>query len=216
MIHLRDVQQTRAGRTILDDVSLSIEKGELVALVGPSGAGKTSLLRLMHFDDLPTGGEVEVAGYRSDRVNPRKLPLLRRKVGMVFQDFKLLMDRNVFENVAFALRVTRARRDTIVDRTTRALAAVDMVQRRNVYPSRLSRGEQQRVAIARAFVHDPVVLLADEPTGSLDRPSAQAVLGILRKMNLAGTTILLATHDTDRCPDSVHRILRIENGRVHE
>jgi len=216
MIHLRDVQQTRAGRTILEDVSLSIEKGELVALVGPSGAGKTSLLRLAHFDELPTGGEVEVAGYRSDRVNLRKLPLLRRKVGMIFQDFKLLMDRNVFENVAFALRVTRARRDTIVDRTTRALAAVDMVQRRNVYPSQLARGEQQRVAIARAFVHDPVVLLADEPTGSLDRPSAQAVLDILRNMNLAGTTILLATHDTDRCPDSTHRTLGIENGRVHE
>jgi len=146
---MHHVQQIRAGRTILEDASLSVEKGEFVALVGPCGAGKTSLLRLVHFDDVPTAGEVEVAGYRSGDIKPRKIPFLRRKVGMIFQDLKLLMNRNGFENVAFTLRVTGARRDTIADRTTRALAVVDMVQRRNVCPPQLSRGEEQRVAIAR-------------------------------------------------------------------
>ena len=216
MIEMHHVRKVMEERVILEDVNLSIEKGEFVALVGPCGAGKTSILRLMHFDDRPTEGRILVAGYDSAATRSRQLALLRRKVGMIFQDFRLLMDRNVFENVAFALRVTGAKRRTIISRTTRALAAVDMVGRRNGHPSRLSKGEQQRVAIARALVNVPIVLLADEPTGSLDRPSTQGVMKILQDVNLAGTTVLLTTHDDSLCQGIAHRTLRIEGGKVSE
>ena len=181
----------------LKNVSFHLKKGEFAFLTGPSGAGKTTVLRLVHMAEGPSDGEVRVSGFSSRRLRRRDVPTLRRRVGMVFQNFRLLRDRTAGDNLSFALEVTGVRRGESRAKVQRLLAQVGLAAKAGAYPDELSGGEQQRVAIARALIHDPVVLLADEPTGNLDERAARGVFDLIRDINSAGTAVLLATHDLE-------------------
>jgi len=214
MIELQNVWVEKGGSAILEGVSMAVGKGEFVYLIGPSGAGKSTLLRLIYFDERPTRGRVVVEGRDSDVIRDRDIPLIRRKIGIIFQDFKLLRDRTVLDNVAFALEVTGAPRSAIHRRALTALAAVGMTQKRNEAPDHLSGGERQRVAIARALVNEPVLLLADEPTGNLDTRATENVTEILRDIHLQGTAVIVATHDADLARRYPQRKVMLEAGKI--
>ncbi len=214
MIELQNVWVEKGGSAILEGVSMAVGKGEFVYLIGPSGAGKSTLLRLIYFDERPTRGRVVVEGRDSDVIRDRDIPLIRRKIGIIFQDFKLLRDRTVLDNVAFALEVTGAPRSAIHRRALAALAAVGMTQKRNEAPDHLSGGERQRVAIARALVNEPVLLLADEPTGNLDTRATENVTEILRDIHLQGTAVIVATHDADLARRYPQRKVMLEAGKI--
>jgi cell division transport system ATP-binding protein len=173
-------------------------------------------MRLLSFEDKPTSGEVILEGFSSRRIRRRELPYLRRRVGIVFQDFRLLPDRTAYENVAIVLRATGARRKGLHRRVVRALAAVGLAGRGDAMPSELSGGEQQRIGIARAIVNDPFVVLADEPTGNLDEATAREIFRVLRKVSAGGTAVLIATHDLGLAREFRARILRLEDGRLVE
>jgi cell division transport system ATP-binding protein len=179
----------------LRDVSLNVNKGELVFLTGHSGAGKSTVLRLVQMAELPSAGEVRVSGFSSKLIRRREIPLLRRRLGVVFQDFRLLRDRTAEENVAFALEVTGARRSAIAPRVAKLLGQVGLAHKARAHPDELSGGERQRVAVARALANEPLVLLADEPTGNLDEWAARGVFDLFREINAMGMTIVMATHD---------------------
>lgn len=198
MIKLQSVSKEypRSGAA-LRDVSLHVRKGEFVFLTGHSGAGKSTILRLILMADRPTTGEVRVSGFSSARLRRGDIPKLRRRLGVVFQDFRLLPDRTAEANVAFALEVTGARRDTIRPRVHRLLARVGLAAKASAHPEELSGGERQRVAIARALANEPLVLLADEPTGNLDQEAARGVFDLFREINTSGMTVVMATHDLD-------------------
>ncbi len=198
----------------LQDISLQIANGEFVFLVGPSGAGKSTLLRLIYMDDFPTSGQVVVGPFVSTRMKRSTIPHLRRSVGIVFQDFRLLEDRTVFENVALAMKVTGAGIGEIKRQVTDILTRVGLYHKRYDYPISLSGGEQQRVAIARAVANRPSLLLADEPTGNLDPVVTRAILELLFKINSAGTAVLMATHDFDLVRSFGQRIIYVEGGRI--
>jgi len=205
------------GRTAhaLDDVSIHVGKGEMVFLTGASGAGKTTVLRLVHMQTKPTKGEVRVSRFSSSRIRRRELPELRRRVGFVFQDFRLLESLSAAENVAFALECTGTPRAKTGPRVQKLLAQVGLAARARSYPRELSGGEQQRVAIARALATEPLVLLADEPTGNLDDRAATGVFSLFRRINASGTTLVMATHDAElirRNPDV--RVIELEDGAV--
>ena len=202
------------GRWALRDVSFSMGKSEFVVLTGASGAGKTTLLKLLSFEQAPTTGEVRLEGYSSRTIKKRRLPYLRRRIGLVFQDFRLLRDRNVFENVAFVLRATGATSGGIQRRVMRALAAVGLSGRGTAMPGELSGGEQQRVGIARAIVNDPFVLLADEPTGNLDDAIKREIFRLLKKVSASGTAVLVATHDLGIAKEFRARTLVLDQGRL--
>ena len=214
VIELHHVWFEQQRRTILADVDLEVDRGEFIYLVGPTGAGKTTVLRLILFEERPTRGVVFVGDYDSETVQERDIPFLRRRVGVVFQDFRLLRDRTVFENVAFALEVIGVRRSVAKRRTLSLLSAVDLIHKRDAYPDALSGGEQQRVAIARALVNDPFVLLADEATANLDPESADAVMGIFAEANARGTAVVMATHDTALVERHPRRTLTLVGGRL--
>ena len=216
MIRFRNVTKhyPRSG-TALDDVTFRVRRGEFVFLTGPSGAGKTTILRLTHMEIAPTEGEVTVSRFSSSRIRRRDIPQLRRRVGFVFQDFRLLERLTAAENVAFALQVTGASRSAIRPKVKRLLGHVGLASRANAYPSELSGGERQRVAIARALATDPLVLLADEPTGNLDERASFGVCELFRQLNGLGTAVILATHDSTllrRYPDM--RVLELEKGKL--
>ena len=199
----------------LKNVSFHLRKGEFAFLIGPSGAGKTTVLRLIHMVEQPTDGEVRVSGYSSMRMKRRDIPRLRRRVGMVFQTFRLLRDRTAADNLAFALEVTGARRSEIKGKVQRLLAQVGLAPRAGAYPEELSGGEQQRIALARALIHDPVVLLADEPTGNLDERASRGIFELTRDINSSGTAVLMATHNLDlvrRYPQ--YRVIELADGAV--
>src|SRR6266581_4746426 len=181
------------GGLALKDVSFHVAKGEFAFLTGHSGAGKSTVMKLIYAEERPTSGEVRVSGYNVNEMRPRDVPMLRRKLGIVFQDFRLLEDRTAEENVAFALEVTGARVSTISARVMRVLTQVGLAAKAQAYPRELSGGEQQRVAIARALVNEPTVLLADEPTGNLDERATRGVFQLLRDINASGTAVLLST-----------------------
>jgi cell division transport system ATP-binding protein len=202
------------GVFALRDVSFHVAKGEFVFLTGHSGAGKSTVLRLIYAGDLPTEGEVRVSGRATDQLRPTEVPKLRRRLGIVFQDFRLLADRTAEENVAFALEVTGARRDTVGPKVARVLAQVGLAAKARAFPHELSGGEQQRVAIARALVNDPFVLLADEPTGNLDERATRGVVQLLREINANGTAVLMATHDLDVVRQATYRTIELEAGAV--
>jgi cell division transport system ATP-binding protein len=183
------------GPPALQNVGFSLRKGEFVFLTGPSGAGKTTLLKLIYMGTRPTAGEVRVSGYSSSKIHRRDIPRLRRRLGIIFQDFRLLKNRTARENVAFALEVTGASRSAIGPKVQRVLNAVGLARKADRFPHELSGGEQQRVAIARALVNDPFILLADEPSGNLDTQTSLEILRILRDINTLGMAVLLATHD---------------------
>jgi cell division transport system ATP-binding protein len=183
------------GAPALQDVSFNFKKGEFAFVTGPSGAGKTTLLKLIYMGTRPTDGEVRVSGYSSSKIARREIPHLRRRLGIIFQDFRLLKNRTARENVAFALEVTGASRNAITPKVQRTLNAVGLGRKAERFPNELSGGELQRVAIARALVNDPFILLADEPTGNLDTKTSLEILRILREINSLGMAVLLATHD---------------------
>lgn len=202
------------GILALLNVDLRIERGEFVFLVGPSGAGKTTLLNLITRHILPTRGQVLVNGKNILRCKPRELPYLRRRVGMVFQDFKLLPNKTVYENVAFALRVTEASPQEIRARVPEVLKLVGLEDRANVLSHQLSGGEQQRVSIARAIVGNPLVLLADEPTGNLDMDTSWGIMELLNEINRRGTTVIMATHNMAIVNGAKRRVIEMDKGRV--
>lgn len=199
----------------LTDIALEIASGEMVFLLGPSGAGKTSLLRLVTMEELPSQGRVRVLQYDSARIKRRDLSKLRRKIGVVYQDFRLLRDKTVFENIAYILRMTGVLDATMLQRIVlRLLTQVSLYHKRNDFPDQLSGGEQQRAAIARALVHEPLILLADEPTGNLDAATATEILDLFRRVNMAGATVVVATHDDALAARYATRTIHIDGGRI--
>lgn len=202
------------GVLALRDVSFHIAKGEFVFLTGHSGAGKSTALKLIYAEEFPTSGEVRVSGYVTSHLRRSEIPRLRRRLGIVFQDFRLLEDRTAEENVAFALEVTGARRSTIGPKVMRVLAQVGLAAKALAYPRELSGGEQQRVAIARALVNDPLVLLADEPTGNLDERAARGVFQLLRDINASGTAVVMATHNLELVRQTPYRVIELQEGAV--
>ena len=198
----------------LQKVSFSAAKGEFVFLTGPSGAGKSTILKLCYMDEMPTAGEVRISGTSSLTAKRVEISTLRRKLGIVFQDFRLLDDRTAWANVAFALEVTGTQSKAIPARVQKVLERVGLGPKMQAIPSELSGGEQQRVAIARALVNDPFVLLADEPTGNLDDRASRAVFQLLRDINASGTAVLMATHDLDLVRSSGLRSLELNKGAL--
>ena len=215
MIRLFHVSKVYArGERALDDITFSMEKGDFAFLTGPSGAGKTTLLRLLFAAERPTRGRVLVAGHDVSRLRASSVPVLRRNVGVVFQDFKLLPQRTVFDYVAFALEVLGRPRSVIRERVMTVLRQVGLGHRSTALPLRLSGGEKQRVAIARALVNQPAVLLADEPTGNLDGDLALEIMELFEAVNSRGTTVLFATHDRGLVERYTKRTLRLTQGRM--
>jgi cell division transport system ATP-binding protein len=200
----------------LRDVSLTIEKGEFVFLTGPSGAGKSTLLRLLLLEDRPTEGTAIVNGRNLARMSPTEVQAYRRSVGFVFQDFKLVPNKTVFENVSFVLRVLGVPIDQQRRRTYQVLKWVGLQHRQQAFPPQLSGGEQQRVAIARALANEPQLVLADEPTGNLDPDLSLEIMNLFRDINSSGTTVLVATHDRELIKWVGHRTVHLENGRLRE
>jgi len=201
----------------LEDINLKVEDGEFLFVVGASGAGKSTLLRMIYMEEFPTKGEVVVGKFTSSTMNSKKISLLRRQVGVIFQDFKLLKDRSIYENVAFVMRVTgRSQEKEMKARALDALDKVGLYARRNSLPGELSGGEQQRVAIARGLVNEPFVLLADEPTGNLDADNTAQIVDLLLDINTSGTAVIMATHDSELVSRYGRRILNIEEGRMTE
>ena len=215
MISLRNVSLAYPnGTRALDNVTLEIGKGEFVFLVGHSGTGKTSLLRLLYREMAPTGGDITVDGIRVDRLKHSRVPALRRHLGVVFQDYKLLSDKTVWENVAFAMQVTGAHSRDVGRQVPRALDLVGLAHKSRMYPGELSGGEQQRTAIARALVNNPKLLLCDEPTGNLDPTTTTEIMELLLRINLKGTTVVVATHNSAVVDRMRRRVVRMEDGRV--
>ena len=215
MITLQHVTKVyRNSVTALDDVCVDIDKGEFVFIVGASGSGKSTLVRLLLKELEPTSGRIIVGGRDLNRLKRSKVPLLRRNVGCVFQDFKLLSDKTVFENVAFALEVIGKPKHVVDARVPEILELVGLGGKLNNYPNELSGGEQQRVSIARAVVNRPLVLLADEPTGNLDPQTSVDIMRLLDKVNRIGTTIVMATHDQAIVDAMRRRVVELDDGRV--
>jgi cell division transport system ATP-binding protein len=202
------------GGLAVKDVSFHIAKGEFAFLTGHSGAGKSTVLKLMYAGEPATSGEIRVSGFNVSAIARRDVPKLRRRLGIVFQDFRLLEDRTAEENVAFALEVTGARRAGIGARVMRVLTQVGLAAKAGAYPRELSGGEQQRVAIARALVNEPLVLLADEPTGNLDERATRGVFQLLRDINAGGTAVVMATHDLDLVRQAPYRVLEMQDGAL--
>lgn len=202
------------GSLALKDASFHIKKSEFVFLTGHSGAGKSTVLRLIYAEHQPTSGEVRVSGYHTTGISSRETSKLRRRLGIVFQDFRLLVDRTTEENVAFALEVTGTRRRVIGPKVMRVLTQVGLAGKARSYPGQLSGGEQQRVAIARALVNDPFVLIADEPTGNLDQRAARGVFQLLQDINTNGTAVVLATHNLDLVRRANYRNIELQDGEI--
>lgn len=200
--------------TSVHDIDLTINKGEFVTFIGPSGAGKTTLLRLLLIEETPTSGSIHFDGVNIHNLRSSDIPIYRQRIGVVFQDYKLLENKTVYENVAFAMEMIGKSDREIKQDIPRALELVNLSHKSFSFPTQLSGGEQQRLAIARAIINQPDVLIADEPTGSLDPESSQNVLGILKKINELGTTVILATHDRDVVNALKRRVVRIEHGRI--
>ena len=198
----------------LNDVTFRVNKGEFAFLTGPSGAGKSTILKLILLEERATSGEVVVNNTAASEMGRRDVAMLRRKLGVVFQDFRLLEDRTAEENVAFALEVTGSPRDTIAARVSRRLTQVGLAAKGTSYPRELSGGEQQRVAIARALVHDPMLLIADEPTGYLDERATRGIFQLLRDINGSGTAVLMATHNLELVRRNEFRVIELNRGQL--
>ncbi|MBY6349810.1 cell division ATP-binding protein FtsE [Rhodococcoides corynebacterioides] len=216
MISVENVSKSykSSTRPALDKVSVSIDKGEFVFLIGPSGSGKSTFMRLLLREEVPTSGEIRVADFHVTKLAGRRVPKLRQSIGCVFQDFRLLQNKTVSENVAFALEVIGKQRAMIERTVPEVLDLVGLSGKADRLPSELSGGEQQRVAVARAFVNRPLVLLADEPTGNLDPDTSQDIMLLLERINRTGTTVLMATHDNHIVDSMRRRVVELDNGRV--
>ncbi len=215
MIEMKNVTKIYDnGITAVQDMNVRIDQGEFVYIVGPSGAGKSTFMRLMYREVLPTEGTVVVVDKDVVKMKRKDIPSLRRQVGVVFQDFKLLPTLTVFENVAYAMEVLEKSPKQIEARVKEVLKLVGLEQKNKMLPNELSGGEQQRVAIARAIANMPRVLIADEPTGNLDPETSKEIMDILEQINDQGTTIIMATHNAEIVNDRLHRVLVIEDGRI--
>ncbi|MBL1074828.1 cell division ATP-binding protein FtsE [Nocardia sp. 2] len=216
MISLRSVTKSykTSTRPALDNVSVDIGKGEFVFVIGPSGSGKSTFMRLLLKEERPSAGEVWVADFRVDKLAGRNVPKLRQRIGCVFQDFRLLQQKTVEQNVAFALEVIGKSRAFIDRAVPEALDMVGLAGKADRLPGELSGGEQQRVALARAFVNRPLVLLADEPTGNLDPETSQDIMTLLERVNRTGTTVVMATHDNVIVDAMRRRVIELDRGRV--
>ena len=215
MIEMRDVSVVYPnGTRALTDIDLFVDKGEFAFVIGPTGMGKSTLFKLVYREELPNTGVVLVEGQNVTALPKNKVPLLRRRVGVVFQDFRLLETKNVSENVGFALDVIGAPKRDKHRKVARALDLVDLTPKANNFPHELSGGEQQRVSMARALVNNPPVLLADEPTGNLDPESSWHIVQLLAKINIKGTTVLVATHDKAIVDRMNKRVITVEHGTI--
>ena len=215
LIELKDVSKKyRRSTTALRHVSVSVNQGEFVYIVGPSGAGKSTFIKLLYREEKLSSGSLKVGEFNLAKMKKRQVPLLRRSIGVVFQDYKLLERKTVYENVAFAMEVIGEKRKHIKKRVTEVLELVGLKHKMRSFPNQLSGGEQQRVAIARAIVNNPKVLIADEPTGNLDPEISMEITQVLERINLQGTTVLMATHNSQIVNSLRHRVIAIEDGKI--
>lgn len=214
MIQLFNLSKKFGPHTALSDIDLKIGRGEFVFVTGPSGAGKTTLLRLIFGAEKPGTGHILINAINLNRISRSKLDLLRRKIGFVFQDFKLLSNRTVFENVAIALEVTGVAFKTVKKKTHQTLRLVGLAEKEKAYPLSLSGGEQQRVAIARAIVKDPLILLADEPTGNLDPDLTREIMALFKGIHQRGTTVIIATHSRELLKNATCRTICLNRGVI--
>lgn len=214
MLSLQNINFNYTNQPLFENVNLELGSGEFAFLIGKSGSGKTTLLQMIYMNVQPESGTVTVGNFNSKTIKKSDLPLLRRKIGIVFQDFKLLTDRNVFENLAFVLEVIATPKREIKKKVNDALNEVGLSHKRLNMPDQLSGGEKQRVAIARAILNQPLIILADEPTGNLDPDTSKEILDLLQKINKRGTAVLCATHNYDIVRKGNTRIFKIENGKV--
>ena len=217
MIEIRNVSKSfKKNWYALKDINLSIKKGEFIFIIGSTGSGKSTLLRLIYMDIFPDEGEVAVAGFLSSEISKAEIPFLRRRIGIIFQDFKLLRDKTVYENVAFALEVTGKSGRKMREKVMKALTMVGLSHKRNEFPYQLSGGEQQKIAIARALVREPFILLADEPTGNIDPEGSKEIIQILQDINTSGTAVLMATHDVYLAKKMGGKIVKLREGEMVE
>ena len=215
MIHMKDVSKVYENGTVaLDHVNVDIKKGEFVFVVGASGAGKSTFIKMLLREELPTSGDIVVNGFDIVHMKHEAVPYLRRGLGVIFQDYRLLPDKTVFENVAFAMQVIEAPRRLMQRSVNAVLDIVGLREKYKDFPSQLSGGEQQRVAIARAIVNDPSIVIADEPTGNLDPDTSWGIMDIFQRINQSGTTIVMATHDKTIVDTMQRRVIAIENGSI--
>lgn len=215
MIDLQDVSKTySAGTPAINDINLHIDKGEFVFIVGDSGAGKSTLIKLLLKELEPSSGKIVINGKNLGRMRRKKVPFLRRDIGVVFQDFRLLKDRSVYENVAFAQRVVETPEKVIRRRVPAVLSMVGLAEKYRSYPKELSGGEQQRVAVARALVNNPPILLADEPTGNLDMENTWEIMHLLEEINNRGTTVIVVTHNREVVDSMKKRVITIRKGVI--
>ncbi|TYP57797.1 cell division ATP-binding protein FtsE [Thermosediminibacter litoriperuensis] len=215
MIEMVGVSKVYPGGCVaLQDINVKIEKGEFVFLVGPTGAGKSTFIKLLFREELPTRGQIFFNGKNITRLRPNEVPYLRRRLGVVFQDFRLLPQKTVYENVAFAMEVVEASPRDIKKRVPRVIEMVGLSHKLNARPHELSGGEQQRVALARALVNNPDVIIADEPTGNLDPDTSWEIMKLLNEINKKGTTLIVATHAKELVDTMRKRVLQLENGRL--
>lgn len=214
MINLKNVSKFYGKNKVLDDTSLFIKSGEFVSIVGQSGAGKTTVVRLLIGEERADAGKVQVGDWDITRLSRREIPYLRRQIGVIFQDFKLLPKKTLEENIAFALEVSGGKREKIKKIVPSVLKIVGLEGKGKRYPSEVSGGEKQRAAIARALVHQPKILLADEPTGNLDALNADEIIELLLRINNFGTTVVLVTHNKEIVNRLNHRVITMDNGHV--
>lgn len=216
MLTFNDVEFNFKNQPVFIDLNFSVDEGEFLFLIGKSGAGKTTLLQMIYMNILPQSGYVQFDRFSSDTIKPKLLPDLRRNIGIIFQDFKLLADRTVYENLAFILQITGAKRKHIKRKVFQVLSEVGLAHKQKNKLHQLSGGEKQRVAIARAIINDPKLIIADEPTGNLDPETSEEILEILTSINQRGTSVLFATHDYDLVKKHKAKILRLKNGVAEE
>lgn len=216
VIELHNISVSYDNLTVLDNVTFSLGVGEFCYVIGKTGAGKSSLLKLLYRDIKPNKGIINVADYEVSSLPDSKVPFLRRRLGIVFQDFQLLPDRNIYENVAFALRVTGQKKRYIKQRVLEVLGLVGLSHKRKAMPNDLSGGEQQRVVIARALANEPKILLADEPTGNLDPEASASIMELLQTINNRGMAVLMVTHDYDVVRKFPHRTVQVKDGKLVE
>lgn len=214
MIKLQNISKSYGRSPVLSDINLHIEPGEFVSIVGQSGAGKTTLVKLLIAEERPNKGNIDIGGWNITKIKSSVVPYLRRQIGVIFQDFKLLPKKTVFENVAFALEVAGEKGSRIKQVVPQVLHIVGLGNKHDRYPAQLSGGEQQRVVIARSLVHRPKVIIADEPTGNLDSINTAEIVEILKKINEFGTTILLVTHNREIVNELRRRVITLADGKI--
>jgi len=214
MVEFKNISFSYSKESGVYDINLKVQDGEFCFLVGPTGSGKTSLLKMIYFDILPLKGEINVLGYNSKKTKKNKIHKLRKKIGVIFQDYKLLQQRTVYENIALPLHINGVGRKKIKENVEEALDLSDLSDYQNKFPHQLSGGEQQRVCIARAIVKNPELILADEPTGNLDPAAAHKILKILEQINKEGTSIIMATHNYKLISDKDYRIIELKEGSL--